>query len=48
MRVNNSKIVCPVVDDVMDEEEMDDKEEQSEESRGVGVGQKNMMTPSIG
>ena len=31
----------------MDEEDMDDKEEQSEESRAVRVGQKKMMTPTL-
>ena len=31
----------------MDEEDMDDKEEQSEESRAVKVGQKKMMTPTL-
>ena len=34
---NNSLNVCPVVEDMMDEEDMDDKEEQSEESRAVRV-----------
>ena len=32
--------VCPVVEDEMDEEIMDDKEKQSEESRAVRVGQR--------
>ena len=31
----------------MDLEIMDDKEEQSEESRAVRVGQKKMMTPTL-
>ena len=30
----------------MDEEDMDDKEEQSEESRAVRMGQRRMMTPT--
>ena len=30
----------------MDEEDMDDKEEQSEESRVVRVGRRRMMTPT--
>ena len=41
---NNSLNVCFVVEDSMDEEGMDDKEEQSEESRAVRVGQKKPMT----
>ena len=44
---NNSLNVCPVVEGEMDEEIMDDKEEQSEESRAVKVGQKKMMTPAL-
>ena len=44
---NNSLNVCPIVEDVMVEEDMDDKEEQSEESRGVSVGQMKMMTPTL-
>ena len=43
---DNSLNVCPVVEDEMDEEDIDDKEEQSEESRGVRVGKK-MMTPTL-
>ena len=43
----NSLNVCPVVEDEMGEEDMDDKEEQSEESRAVRVGQKKMMTPTL-
>ena len=39
--------VCPVVEDVMDEEDMDGKEEQSEESRGVRVGTKKTITPTL-
>ena len=31
----------------MDEENMDDKEEQSEESRAVRVGQRKTMTPTL-
>ena len=31
----------------MDEEDMDDKEEQSEECRAVRVGQKKPMTPTL-
>ena len=44
---NNSLNVCPVVEDMMDEEDMDDKEEQSEESRAVRAGQKKSMTPTL-
>ena len=43
----NSLNVCPVVEDEMEEEDMDDKEEQSEDSRAVRVGQKKMMTPTL-
>ena len=43
---NSSLNVCPVVEDEIDEEGVDDKEEQSEESRAVRVGQKKMMTPT--
>ena len=43
---NNSLNVCFVVEDEMDED-MDDKEEQSEEIRSVRVGQKKMMTPTL-
>ena len=35
---NNPLKVCPVVEDVVDEEVMDDKEEPSEESRVVRGG----------
>ena len=44
---NNSLTVCPVVEDEMDEEEMDDKEEPSEKSRGWRDRQKRMMTPTL-
>ena len=44
---NNSLNVCPVVLDEMDEEIMDDKEELSEESRAVRVGQKKAMSPTM-
>ena len=37
---DSSLKVCPVVEDEMDEEIMDDKEEQSEESRAVTVEQR--------
>ena len=39
--------VCPVVEDEMDEEDMDDKEEQSEENGALRVGQNKMMTPTL-
>ena len=39
---NSSVNVCPVVED-----EMDDKEEPSEESRAVRVGQKRIITPTL-
>ena len=42
---NNSLTVCPVVEDEMDEEIMDDKEKQLEESRALRVGQKKTVTP---
>ena len=45
---NSSLKVCPVVEDEMDEEIMDDTEEQSEESRAVRVGQKKTVTPTLG
>ena len=44
---NSSLKVCPVVEDEMDEEIMDDKEEQSEESRAVRVGQEKTVTPKL-
>ena len=47
---NSSLKVCLVVEDEMDEmdeEIMDDKEEQSEESRAVRVGQKKTVTPTL-
>ena len=45
---NNSLNVCPVVEDEMDEEIMDDTEEQSEASRAGRVGQKKTVTPTLG
>ena len=45
---NSSLNVCQGVEDEMDEETMDDKEEQSEESRAVRVGQKKTVTPTNG
>ena len=44
---NSSLNVCPVVEDMMDDEDMDDKEEQSKESRAVRVGRKKLMTPTL-
>ena len=44
---DNSLNVCPVVEDEMDEEGVDDKEEQSDESRAVRVGQRKTMTPTL-
>ena len=44
---DNSLNVCPVVEDEMDEDIMDDKEEQSEESRAVRVGRKKTVTPTL-
>ena len=44
---NSSLNVCPVVEDEMDEEIMDDKEEQSEESEEVRVGRKKTVTPTL-
>ena len=44
---NNSLNVCPVVEVEMDEKIMDDKEEQSEESRAVRVGQQKTVTPTL-
>ena len=43
----NSLNDCPVVEDGMDEENLEDKEEQSEESRAVRVGQKKTATPTL-
>ena len=43
---DNSLNLGPVVEEEMDEEDMDDKEEQSE-SRAVRVGQNKMMTPTV-
>ena len=43
---DNSLNVGPVVEEEMDEEDMDDKEEQSE-SRAVRVRQNKMMTPTV-
>ena len=45
---NNSLKVCLVVEDEMDEEIMNDKEEQSEESRAVRVGQKEDGDTDVG
>ena len=39
--------VCPVVEDEMDEEVMDDKEEPSEESTEMRGGQQRITTPSL-
>ena len=43
----NSLNVCPVVEDEIDEENLHDKEEQSEESRAVRVGQRKTTTPTL-
>ena len=43
----NSLNVCTVVEDEMDGEDMDDKEEQSEESRAVREGKRKMMTLTL-
>ena len=40
---NNSLNVCPVVEDEMDDDVMEDKEEPSEESRPVKGGQSRVM-----
>ena len=45
---NNSLNVYPVVEDEMDEEIMDDKEEQSEENRAVRVGQRKNDDTDVG
>ena len=39
--------VCPVVEDEMDDDVMDDKEEPSEESRPVKGGQSRVMMPTL-
>ena len=44
---NNSLNVFPVVEDEMDEDVMDDKEEPSEESRPVKGGQSRVMMPTL-
>ena len=44
---DNSLDVGPVVEDEMDEEDMYDKEEQSEASRAVRVGQDKLVTPTL-
>ena len=44
---DNQLNVCLVVEDELDEEEMDDKEEPSEESRVVRGGQTRMVTPTL-
>ena len=44
---NSSVNVCPVVEDEMEEEVMDDKEEPSEESTAVRGGQQRIITPSL-
>ena len=43
----NSVNVCPVVEEEMDEENLDEKEEQSEESRAVRVGRRKTTTPTL-
>ena len=44
---NNSVNVCPVVEDEMEDEVMDDKEEPSEVSRPVKGGQSGVTMPSL-
>ena len=44
---NNSMNVCPVVEDEMDSEVMDDKEEPSEESGPVKGGQSRVVMPTL-
>ena len=44
---NNSVNVCPVVEDEMDDEVMDDKEEPSEVSRPVKGGQSRVTMPTL-
>ena len=44
---NCSFSVCPVVEDEMDEDGMDDTEELTEQSRAVRVGQKKIVTPTL-
>ena len=44
---NNSLNVCQVVEDEMDDETMDNKEEPSEESRPVKGGQSRVMMPTL-
>ena len=44
----NSLNVCPVVEDEMDVENLDDKEEQSGENRAVRVGQKKNDDTDVG
>ena len=44
---NSSLKVCPFVEDEMDEDVMDDKEEPSEERRPVKGGQSRVMMPTL-
>ena len=44
---DNPLNVCPFVEDEVDEEDTDDKEEPSEECRGVRGGHTTMMTPTL-
>ena len=44
---NNSLNVCPVVEEEIDEDVMEDKEEPSEESRPVKGGQSRVMMPTL-
>ena len=44
---DNSLNVCPVVEDEMDDDVMDDKEEPSEESTPVKGGQSRVVIPTL-
>ena len=44
---NEAAEVCPVVEDVMNEEDMDDKEEQSQESRAAKEGHRRMLATAV-
>ena len=44
---DNSLNVCPVVEDEMDDDVMDDKEEPSEESTAVKGGQSRVVMPTL-
>ena len=44
---NSSLNVCPVIEEEMDDDVMDDKEEPSEESRPVRGGNRRVVLPTV-